>query len=632
MKFIKKISIVVLTLVMSVLLFNINTKAEEAGFSFSNVDIVIDVSDKGVFTVTETFDVDFNQYLHGIYINIPIEYSNYSWNVDGKQIVKDYRWPISNIKVLSGHTYDITKNSQGVSIRLGDVDYYANAHETYKIQYKVHSTDLDLNGIQSFYYNLVGDRWNNNIYNSTFTINMPKEFDASKLYFYTDGQELDPNFKYEVNGNTITGSLNTTINYGRGITVKLDLPDNYFDFSRSNTPLYITIASAIALLAFSFFAWLKYGRDDEVIVTVEFEAPKELSSAGVGYVMKNGVNNKDVASLFLEWANKGYITIAEKDDELEFRVVKDIDSNEHPYSKTFFRKIFNNKQVVSTDYLDGKYNAYMQAQHDINSYFNEKETKLFAETSAGYQVLFGFLITLPITLISIIVTYYTNYDIGSSLIYAAIIAGSLILSMSTLFNLINNYKNSGFISKISMLFSSLVLLLISFFTSLGAMNESKTPFIYFAIIWVFTILTIVITAFMQKRTKFGTDMLGKVLGLKDFIEHAEQDRINMLFEQNPQIYYHILPYAYVLGLTKVWKKHFKDLEMVKPDWYEGDNFVYNRFYSNMNSTMSSVSRPTPPAPTGRSGGGGGFSGGGFSSGGGGGFSGGGFGGSSGGGW
>ena len=52
MKFIKKISIVVLTLVMSVLLFNINTKAEEAGFSFSNVDIVIDVSDKGVFTVT----------------------------------------------------------------------------------------------------------------------------------------------------------------------------------------------------------------------------------------------------------------------------------------------------------------------------------------------------------------------------------------------------------------------------------------------------------------------------------------------------------------------------------------------------------------------------------------------------
>lgn len=155
---------------------------------------------------------------------------------------------------------------------------------------------------------------------------------------------------------------------------------------------------------------------------------------------------------------------------------------------------------------------------------------------------------------------------------------------------------------------------------------------YFIIIWILTFITIIPTAFMDKRTKFGTEMYGKVLGLKEFIEHAEKDRINMLFEENPQIYYHILPYAYVLGLTNVWRKHFKDMEMVQPDWYEGDHFSYNRFYSNMNSSMSSISRPTPPAPSGSSGGGGSFSSGGGGSFGGGGSSGGGFGGSSGGGW
>ena len=37
-----------------------------------------------------------------------------------------------------------------------------------------------------------------------------------------------------------------------------------------------------------------------------------------------------------------------------------------------------------------------------------------------------------------------------------------------------------------------------------------------------TFITIIPTAFMDKRTKFGTEMYGKVLGLKEFIEHAEK--------------------------------------------------------------------------------------------------------------
>ena len=137
---------------------------------------------------------------------------------------------------------------------------------------------------------------------------------------------------------------------------------------------------------------------------------------------------------------------------------------------------------------------------------------------------------------------------------------------------------------------------------------------------------------MKKRTPFGVSMYGKVLGLKDFIEHAEKDRLNMLFEENPSIYFNVLPYAYVLGLTKVWTKHFKDMEMVQPEWYVGDNFNTYRFYDTLDYSMRRASSPTPPSTGGRGGGYSGGGGGGFSSGGGGGFSGGGFGGSSGGSW
>ncbi|MDI9517716.1 MAG: DUF2207 domain-containing protein [Bacillota bacterium] len=632
MKFIKKTLIVVLTLLLSTTFFTKNTNATDQRFSFSNVDVVIDVSEKGVFTVTETFDVDFYESMRGIYINIPTKYTNYTWLVDGKQVVKDYFWPVSNIKILSNHNSYIERNSYGVSIRLGDADRYANKHETYKIQYKIHSTDLDLGGFQAFYYNIVGDKWNNDIYNATFTINMPKEFDESKIYFYTDGTNLDPNFKYEVNGNTITGSLNTTINYGRGITIKLDLPTDYFDFSKSNTPLIITIISSILLAALSFFTWAKHGKDDEVIVTVEFEAPKELSSAGVGYVMKNSATTKDIASLFLEWANKGYITISEKNDELVFKKVKEIDPNEHSYNVNFFNNIFRRRPIITTDDLDDKYSDYMTAVYGVTKYFNEKDRRLYSQASIGYQILFTFLSILPITIISGYSLYTTYYDAATALIVSAFIGGALLLSFGSIIYLIKNFKGSSLGIKLGILILSISFIMSAIFGSMFIMTSANISPTYFIIIWILTFITIIPTAFMDKRTKFGTEMYGKVLGLKEFIEHAEKDRINMLFEENPQIYYHILPYAYVLGLTNVWRKHFKDMEMVQPDWYEGDHFSYNRFYSNMNSSMSSISRPTPPAPSGSSGGGGSFSSGGGSSFGGGGSSGGGFGGSSGGGW
>ena len=52
MKFIKKIFIVVLTFILFTFIYSNNTNAESSTeFYFNNLDIVIDVDEKGVFTV-----------------------------------------------------------------------------------------------------------------------------------------------------------------------------------------------------------------------------------------------------------------------------------------------------------------------------------------------------------------------------------------------------------------------------------------------------------------------------------------------------------------------------------------------------------------------------------------------------
>ena len=138
-----------------------------------------------------------------------------------------------------------------------------------------------------------------------------------------------------------------------------------------------------------------------------------------------------------------------------------------------------------------------------------------------------------------------------------------------------------------------------------------------------------------------SEMILKMI-VEYFIKTAELDKIQELVEEDPEYFYHIIPYAYVFGLTNKWIKHFENIPVVQPTWYVGsggrfdyfDGYMMGRMMSNCShSVANNIVIPAPPSSggSGWSGGsGGGWSGGGGFSGGG--FSGGGVGGGGGGGW
>jgi uncharacterized membrane protein len=107
------------------------------------------------------------------------------------------------------------------------------------------------------------------------------------------------------------------------------------------------------------------------------------------------------------------------------------------------------------------------------------------------------------------------------------------------------------------------------------------------------------------------------LGFKDFIVVTEEDRIKFMLEENPELYYRVLPYAQVLGVTDEWTDKFKNILIEKPSWAYGvDYSVFD--YMMINRTMRLATRTMTVRPqnasasAGRTGGGsfGGFSGGG----------------------
>lgn len=628
----KCLSMCLIVLMLFVFYMPINVKAEE-GFDIEHYDVQIVVDEDGTYHVTETLDVHFTEMLHGIYLQIPSYYPEVTWEIDGKTVTRDYNFPITNVRSYSGQETDINTENYGVTVRLGDSNRYANEFETYKISYEVHASDLGLDGIQSFYQNIISDQWSALINGVSFSIQFPKEFDASQVYFYTDGVSADDALKYTIDGNTITGSYNGQLTYGKGITIKVDLPENYFIFPTVDKHVLPLAIFAGIILAVVLLLYLKYGKDDKVVKTVEFTAPKGLSSAGVGYVIDGVVDNRDVTSLIFDWANKGYLTITDEKDDLRFKKIEELPKESHHYETILFNGMFDKTDEVTSKELSSTiYSSFENSKKAVNEYFDLKKNRIYVKNSSFYQIIAAIFAALPVATLAGFSVYNFTFEASAGVFTIVFVEVILLIGISLTILACNRWH--GFtIGMLGLITGGIVIDIIVFvvvYMLVVSASSGNITFLYLILV-IISSLTILISCFMVKRTPLGVRQFGQVLGLKDFIIHAEKDRLEMLVRDDPQYFYHILPYAYAMGISDVWNEHFKSFDLEPPTWYYGNSVFHSYlFMSMMSRNMMTMQHPIPPISPVSGKTGGGFGGGGF--GGGGGFSGGGFGGTSGGGW
>lgn len=590
------------------------------------VDMV--VNEDGSIEVTETLFVEFDRDMHGIYINLPTRY-RMTWD-DG--VTKSYTFPISDIQVLSDHEYDIESSLDGVQIRLGSEDYYANTLEMYAVRYTVHTRDLGLDGQQMLFYNIISGEWNTTIHRVEFSITMPKPFSTDDLYF--DGpmgvtQTSKGCFEVQIDGNTITGTYFDSMEYREALTVLLHLPDQYFVFPQASSTLSIGwiicgVAAVVTALLF-----LKYGRDEAVIPVVSFTAPEGSNSAEVGYIIDGTVDTKDVISLILYWANAGYLTIDETDDTLTLTKKQDLPESAKRYEKTMFNALFRKRDQVTTKQLQEKFYRTLQTtQNQLTTYFQAKKRAVY--TSVGLQYVAAAIAGLPAALGTALILHFYTYSLLASCIGAIAIWAMVLISTCLMISLSNRWYMLKPLGKIGRIVAAALLYLLPSAIMLILYVVCDTAWYNMLPFVLCSILMSFLAAAMRKRTAYGRRVFGEVLGLRDFILTAEKDRLEMLGQENPYIFYDILPYAYALDLTDVWNEHFKDLTIPPCEWYM-TTYPYGNPYLMMHRLdhcMHDMSTSMMSTPQPRDGGGSVGSGGSF----GGGFSGGGFGGSGGGGW
>ena len=75
---------------------------------------------------------------------------------------------------------------------------------------------------------------------------------------------------------------------------------------------------------------------------------------------------------------------------------------------------------------------------------------------------------------------------------------------------------------------------------------------------------------MEKKTQKGMMYEAQINGFKRYVKTAREEELKEMVEENPKAFFDILPYTYILGISKLWIKKFGNIEIEKPDWYTGN--------------------------------------------------------------
>ncbi|NCC13207.1 MAG: DUF2207 domain-containing protein [Spirochaetia bacterium] len=611
-------------LVVVLLLFLASLGAQDYVFESYHLEMGANLDNS--YTVDERIMANFSTPRHGIYREIPIRF--------GRQKVK-----IRDLQANEPIKQD-SVSSDYITFRLGSEDRTVTGLKEYRIAYTYAIGDDRIEEYDEFYYNLLGPGWQAPIKEFTFRVTFPKPVDPS-MVFLTGGvygsTAQRGSFSVSSDGRTIIGKA-SDMQVGEALTLRVQMENGYFsevkpfvDYTIPASVLALLVALASAVHATMIFR--KYGRDDVFVPVVRFEPPEGLSPLEVGYLADGSVDNKDMTSMLFYWADKGLISIEEKGRK-DFVFTKLL---ECPTFKKHEKNLFNGffacgdgDQVTLKQLESGKFgDALGKARTEVVAYF-KGERKLQdskAEKMRAVGILYGALAAVLLAIGSTI----TMIE-GETMVLMIIGIFSVGFSALAASRLVAVWEMSSAIKKGFKFFGLalyvLLMTLVAFFFEAYVLEHG----IFFSVVISLALVLIpVYLGFLAivtgKRSAYAQKRLEEIVGYRDFISKVEIDKLKLMIDGDPQLFYHVLGYAIVLGLEDVWAKKFAKISFAEPSWYVGSRPVRDAlFYSALSHRLGSAvvekavytqAKSGSRSPIGSSFGSSGFSGGGFGGGGGG---------------
>lgn len=581
-------------------------------YVYDRYDVEVEVGEDESIKVSEDALAFFNSKKHGIIRHLPTVWETNTIN-------QRRRTRITDINVNDNFEIDNNYADKQLDIKIGDENVYVEGLKNYQIDYTYHLDKEDESRFDEFYFNLLED--SHTVSNLSFTIAMPKDFDISRIGF-SDGQVRN-SVIYYVEDNTIHGFYDGIIN-NKAVTVRIALDDGYYNNPGLPSP---EMGSSIAIVPFILIVllivvislWYYYGRDEKHISAIEFYPPDGMNPLEMQFYYKGEVDSEGVVSLLTYLASKGYLKIVEEGGSCTIVKVKDYDGK-NDEEERFMEALFKDGRTeVTTKSLRNSFYRTIDKIVLTNNDRTEKQ-RIFEEIPTIVRVgsVLCAIATFLIPLVSL------SFDIQNiNLVICAAILTGLGLFYTPFYAMAIKTK-SIFTLIFILIHSSVFVISITWTFDIVYIFSDIHPIYLITVIcsMVFVLIELICIVNLPKRNQYGAQMLARIEGFRNFLMTAERARLEMLVHEDPNYFYSIIPYTYVLGVSKKWMRQFEDIAIgPRPDWYVSDkSFSYRTFRTFMDKSVTSISNSMISSPsrtsTGRSSGG--SSGGGSSGGGGGG--------------
>ena len=560
----------------------------DTGYTIKKLKIDAKVTETNDIHITEEMDVFFNYDKHGIYRVIP-EKNTIIADGDKKQI--DAR--VSNVTVNENFT---STSKDGYKIlKIGDKDKTIGGDKKYIIKYTYSIEKYNTkDGIDELYFNIVGDKINTTIGSVEYKIEFPKKYSKENIYLYAgiyeyklDGEETvnkEKGIVTEVLSDTvIAGRIDKLILPFKAVTLRIKLGKDYFVLRNNYTDILAKIGTAAAVMTFIYTLIIlyKYGRDKKLSDIITFKLPKKLDVSNTYYLKYKTTTDyrKIVPALIIEFANEGYIEIGDGADRQEkgifakkpkdrFDIVKIKDYNGNQYRKKIFDALFSKGDVLTEKNIKkvGQ-NIVTAVTEGVEIMQNSKFDKEVYDQSGLKHVwkILGMTIIPLIILFLGAVSFVGSIGITFKVISTIAILVSIFMSVMCLKQTSRTTTAIGVVVQLIIIIGMLVYAGVEakFISGLGTG-------IYYIVSAILLSLQVLISFWMEKKTQKGMMYEAQVNGFVKYIKTAREEELKEMVIEHPKMFFDILPYTYIFGISKLWINKFSNIEIEKPEWYTGN--------------------------------------------------------------
>lgn len=576
----------------------INGLAREAPLSqgrrltINSFDASYTVRRDGVLDVEERITFNFEGSWNGVYRWIPVKYRL----TEGGQ--HQVYLDVESVTDDRGNRLRHQVKREGALIRIKTwVPGARNAVRTVVYRYRVENGLRYFEGDEEMqwahdelYWSVTGEESEMPILRAQATVRLPQEATGVRAVAYTGtrGARGD-DYVQSISGPTVSFETTRRLNMREGLTVVVGWDPGVVARPAATAQLrwlflkYLFIPVPIVAFVLMFRLWWQKGRDPELSRSImpQYEAPEGMSPAEVGTLMDFSVDPRDLSATIIDLAVRGYLRIEEvlgkrgkRPKDHIIHVLKDPDDGVAELKDHEYETLRALHRLASKDKATGTYSVKVsELKREFYRYVSKIKRRIYDRLTASPKLL----------------SARPEKVVGKWAGIGVLIGGFCVAA--------------GFIT---------------------AKLQIGNPVANWVSLIAVPVIVMGFGVYMPARTLKGAWVLNHILGLREYIDRVDRDRLKYVTLEHFET---LLPFAAAMGLEERWTEAFEAILSEPPSWYVSHDprpfhaYYFSRSLGRMATTTSAALVTAPRSASGGSGfgGGGGFSGGGFGGGGAGGF-------------